>query len=159
MLSSKLTTPLFCSDGGLLFDRRQCQVKALFLYNASTYQHGWIGEEITVNDYKASMKNINETNEAQFIAKIQTRLTMNEVLAKLSKTALRAIIIQNNTPKERLQAIQRRDEIESKFSIRLPILFYQPKQNLKPYTIKEQERDQYHHERDSIRGNRLWISS
>ncbi|WP_342146388.1 hypothetical protein [Rickettsiella endosymbiont of Aleochara curtula] len=157
LLSPHLLTFLFSSDGGILFDRRQCQVKALLLRNAITYKHKWVGEETSVNNYKSSIQGINETNEQRFIEKIQTTSTMNEVLAKLNKEALRAIIIQSNTPTERLSAIQRRDEIESTFSKRLPILFYEPAQkSLKTYTLLAQERDQYNEKKDIPRGNRLW---
>ncbi|WP_342227023.1 hypothetical protein [Rickettsiella endosymbiont of Rhagonycha lignosa] len=160
LLSPHLLTFLFRTDGGLLFDRQQCQVKALLLANATTYEHEWVGEETNVNNYKTFIQGINQTNEESFIAEIQTNSTMNEVLAKLNKEALRAIIIQRNTPSERLSAIQRRDEIESKFSIRLPILFYKPAHSsLNVYTAKEQEHDQHHREIENIpRGNRLWIN-
>lgn len=155
MLSAKLITPLFCLDSGLLFDRRQYQVKALFLKNASTYQHKWIGDEISVNNYKTSMQGINQTSENRFRDKIQTSHTMNEVLAKLNKETLRAVLIQKNTIEERLQAIQRRDEIKSRLSIHLPILFYAPNQALKNYTQKQQEIDLHNAQESRPRGNRL----
>lgn len=158
LLSSKLITPLHSSEGALLFDSRECQLKALMLSNANSHEHKWVGSPLNANNYKTSIQDVNETNKERFITKIHTSHSMNEVLAKLNKEALRAVIIQNNTLAERLQAIQRRDEIESKFSIHLPILFYKPKQALKIYTQKEQEQDQHHYEREHIpRGNRLWI--
>lgn len=159
LLSPKLLTMLYNSNGGFLFDRRQCQIKAWLLSNARTYEHEWVGNGATADAYKTSIQNINETNEERFLAKIQNSRTMNEVLAKLNKEALRAIVIQNNTPAERLRTIRRRNEIESKFSVRLPILFYKPAQkSLKLYTLTEQARDQLYNEKNKIRGNRLWIN-
>ncbi|TLY47413.1 MAG: hypothetical protein E6K54_05815 [Gammaproteobacteria bacterium] len=142
LLSPRFNTTLFSSDIGLLFDRDQCQVKAWLLRDSGTVQHEWIGSETNVNDYKTKIQHLNEMDEQQFITKVLTSRETNEVLAKINPLSLRAIIIQSDIPAERLKAIQHRDEIESKFSKHLPILFYKPTQKLKLYTLPEQERDQ-----------------
>lgn len=152
LLSPRLITPLFSSYVGLLFDKNQCQVKALLSRSSNTHQHEWIGPETSVNNYKTMLQNINETDEERFIEKIKTSREVNEVLAKLSTEALCAIVIPNDTPEERLKATQYQYEIKSKFSKHLPILFFNASEKkLRPYTLSDQDND-----KDRIPcGNRL----
>ena len=126
LLSRSFITPLYHPDIGLLFDRRQCVVKAMLVgTDANTYNRGWIGDEQSVTNYKKSVAYRNVTNEEQFIAQVQHHRTMtNEVLAKINSTALRAILIQVDNPEARREAIKCQEEIEVKFSKRLPILLY-----------------------------------
>ncbi len=142
LISSKKNTQLFGAHHnipsnlvGLLFHQGKCKVKARLLKDSGTYQHAWIGNEEAVKSYSACMQAINEIDEISFKDKIQNTTRTNEVLAKLNKEALLAIVIAGrDTTEARQLGISRQCEIKNKFSIVLPIIFYDSSQkSIKPY--------------------------
>ena len=174
LISSKKNTPLFgthhdiaLDSVGLLFHQGKCKVKARLLQDSGTYEHGWIGNEKTVNDYRASMQAINEIDETSFKDKIQNKTRTNEVLAKLNKEALLAIVIAGrDTTEARQLAILRQCEIRNKFSIVLPIIFYNSSQkSIKPYEWEKNTLDLNERKKLNLRNlnheclNRNWKHS
>lgn len=149
LLSSQMNTSVFGEKDpkshlliGVLFDQTQCQVKAMLLKDSMTFMHSWLGNQSAVSKYKDQMIKINQTNWDIFVQEANNRFRYNEVLAKVNKTAMRAIFIAQDTPEARLMSLQRRDEIAQKFSIRLPIIFYSSLlQTTRHYTLNEQEDD------------------
>ncbi|MEN9916396.1 MAG: hypothetical protein RLY40_328 [Pseudomonadota bacterium] len=135
LLSSQRNTPLFGTHHckginlvGFLFDRRKCKVKARLLQDSGTYTHGWLGNEPQIEAYQTWIKDRNVIDENLFILKIQGADQTNEVLAQVNKEALIAIVIGLDTPEARSLAILRQTEINKKFSILLPIVFYDSSQ-------------------------------
>lgn len=131
LLSSQRNTPLFGTYHrkalnlvGFLFDQKKCKIKARLLQNSKTYEHGWLGSELEVMAYQTWIQDCNVINEDAFIRNIQETDRTNEVLAKLNKEALMAIVIGQDTPEARHLAISRQTEINEKFSLLLPIVFY-----------------------------------
>ncbi|TLY47217.1 MAG: hypothetical protein E6K54_06220 [Gammaproteobacteria bacterium] len=131
LLSSRLNTPLFGTHHrnalhlvGFLFDQKKCKVKARFLQDSGTYQHGWLGSESEVKNYQTWINNRIVTDENLFSLKVQGANQTNEVLAQLNKEGLTAIVIGQDTPEARHLAISRQTEIKDKFSMWLPIIFY-----------------------------------
>lgn len=156
LLSRNLNTPLFgqlYSEHtlvGLLFNQRQCVVKARLLHDFGTHSHLWVGKEGTVNSYKAVMQEINQIDEKQFIEITKDNAQTNEVLAKLNKEALQAVVIGQDTLEARREAVKYRDEIKSKFSKNLPIIFYNSSsRKIQPYTQAEQANDETRTEQSS----------
>ena len=131
LLSSQRNTPLFGTQHrkalnlvGFLFDQKKCKVKARLLQDSGTYEHRWLGSEAEVEAYQTWIQNRNVIDECVFIRNIQEADKTNEVLAQLNKEALMAIVIGQDTPEARQLAISRQTEINKKFSLLLPIVFY-----------------------------------
>ncbi len=149
LLSSEITTSVFGENVdekrflvGVLFDKEHCQIKAMLLRDSGTVNHTWLGNKSSVTDYKFRMGNINQTDWRLFVKEIKHRAYHNEVLAKVNKEAMRAVVIARDTPEARLIAIARHAEIKKKFAIDLPIIFYTSGlQSLRHYTRTEQQDD------------------
>ncbi|WP_342220727.1 hypothetical protein [Rickettsiella endosymbiont of Miltochrista miniata] len=138
LVSEQLNTPLFNEAPGFLFHQDQCKVKARMLQTSRTFSHEWLGGEAKVNQYKTTMQRINETDEKKFVEKIKNGGITNEVLAKLNKDALQAVIVTQDTPETLRLATSRRNELRDKFSLNLPIIFYNASQrSIAYYRLKE----------------------
>jgi hypothetical protein len=138
LLSEQLNTPLFNETAGFLFHQDKCKVKARLQQSSVTFNHEWVGNETQVNQYKTSMQGINETDEKKFVEKVKNNLYTNEVLAQLNKDALQAVIITQDTPETLHLAISRRNDLRDKFSLDLPIIFYNASQrSVRHYRLKQ----------------------
>ena len=149
LLSPQIATSVFGENFdttrllvGLLFDREHCQVKAMLLKDSGTVRHTWLGKKTDVINYKSAMAKINQTDQDLFVREVSHKAHHNEVLAKVNKDAMRAIVIARDTPEARRIAIERHTEIMKKFSIDLPIIFYTSSlQSLRSYPLSEQQDD------------------
>ena len=135
LISAQRNTPLFGTHHlkalnlvGFLFDQKKCKVKARLLQDSGTYEHGWLGSESEVEAYQTLIQDCNVIDERVFIRNIQEADKTNEVLAQVNKEALMAIVIGQDTPAARQLAISRQTEIYKKFSVLLPIIFYDSSQ-------------------------------
>lgn len=127
---------------GLLFDKEQCQIKAMLLEDSVTFRHRWLGNETDVAYYKSVIAKANQIDQDLFMRELRHKAYHNEVLAKVNKEAIRAIVIARDTVEARRVAIERHAEIMRKFSIDLPIIFYTSSlQSLQYYTLSEQQDD------------------
>lgn len=127
---------------GLLFDKEQCQIKAMLLKDSGTVRHSWLGNETDVTYYRSIMAKANQTDQDLFVKEVTHKAHHNEVLAKVNKEAIRAIVIARDTPEARRIAIEHHTEIMKKFSIDLPIIFYiSSLQSFRHYTLSEQRDD------------------
>lgn len=149
LLSPKIATSVFGENMdehrllvGVLFDKEECKIKAMLLKDSGTVNHAWLGSKTDVVGYKGQIANINQTDWNLFVEEIKYRSHHNEVLAKVNKEALRAIVIARDTSEARRIAIKRCEEIKEKFAIDLPIIFYTSSlQALRCYTKIEQQDD------------------
>jgi hypothetical protein len=149
LLSPQLYTSVFGENDadpsrlvGLLFDQAECQVKARLLKDSGTVGHKWLGTRASVESYKVRLAAINQTAADTFTKEVQQRFYHNEVLAKVNKAAICAIVIAKDTPETRRIAIERRDQIKERLFIDTPILFLNSSlQFLRHYTLAEQEDD------------------
>jgi hypothetical protein len=149
LLSPQIATSVFGENFdttrllvGLLFDQKRCQVKAMLLKDSGTVRHTWLGKETDVSHYKFAIAKINQTDQDLFVKEVSHKAHHNEVLAKVNKEAMCAIVIARDTPEARCIAIERHSEIMKKFSIDLPIIFYTSSlQSLRHYTLSEQQDD------------------
>ncbi len=150
LLSPQMATSVFGENAanarllvGILFDQEQCAIKAMLLKDSGTVEHAWLGNKDQVSDYKRLITNVNQTDWNLFAKEVRDRSHHNEVLAKVNKEAMRAIVIAQDIPEARRVAIERHAEIMEKFSIDLPIIFYTSSlQSLRHYTLSEQQDDQ-----------------
>ena len=150
LLSPQITTSVFGEYFdttrllvGLLFDQEHCQVKAMLLKDSGTVKHAWLGNKTDVSRYKVAIEKINQTDQDWFVQEVSHRAYHNEVLAKVNKEAMRAIVIARDTPEARRIAIERHEEIAKKFFIDVPVIFYTSSlQSLRYYTLSEQQDDQ-----------------
>lgn len=127
---------------GLLFNWDHCQIKAMLSTDSGTFKHKWLGNKTEVTRYKSKMRKINQTNLASFVEEVKHSFRHNEVLAKVNKEAMRAIVMARDTPKARSIAIKRREQIRETLAIHLPIIFYNTSlQTLRHYTLSEQKDD------------------
>lgn len=129
---------------GLMLDRRHCRLKALLAKDVGTYSRAWVGERSNVVSYAHRAQSFNYTETDKFIQRVnENYYRTNEVLAELSREAMKAIVIARDTPKARDIARHRRKEIQDKLNITLPIVFYDNvKRTLKPYTAQQMLQDE-----------------
>ncbi len=129
-LLTKFQTPVFGHHDskrllvGLMFDRTDCVIKAMLKHDRGTYAHEWIDSKNQIKKYKERMFLLNFTNFNQFVAAIEGQPELNEVLAKVSREAIRAVFISHNTPNNMRVAQQYQTELKKELGINVPIVFY-----------------------------------
>lgn len=131
LLSPELVTPVFGEqhqDGrplvGLLFDFKQCIVKAMLKYDRGTIEHGWVGTKKEVEQYKKDFENLNYTDLEEFKKAIQHNPRLNEVLAEIPKEAIIGIFMRNTTLKARETALEYASKVKATLNLDLPIYHY-----------------------------------
>lgn len=114
---------------GLLFDRRLCEVKAMFKSDVGTVAHQWRGTQKDVRLYARSIRarlfTISEEDRFRKVIEEEFHLT-NELLAKYRKEALTAVVIAKATPTALALARLYRDGIKRELGLELPIVRYDP---------------------------------
>lgn len=112
---------------GLLLQLNPSQIKAMLKYDTGTYFRRWVGTQTSVTKYAKylSGKSINFTSLSAFVDYVNDNPnTLNEMLVKLSRSNLAAIVIARDTPKARSIARSRFKDIQSDLNISLPVIFY-----------------------------------
>lgn len=140
-ISPYLDTQLFPGVIGLMYSADPTQDKAWLNRTAVTYNHEWIDEKLYVLKYASYISNFNHTDYQQFKEKIASEAhTTNEVLSRVNKDRLLAIILINESEESKKNGIKYAKYIKHKLGLDLPILFYQPAFNaLSEFTTYEQE--------------------
>jgi hypothetical protein len=131
LLSPELVTPVFGemhNDGrplvGLLFDLKQCNIKAMLKHDVGTVNRDWVGTWDEVSEYKATATNLNYTNFTQFKQAIQHSVQLNEVLAEIPKEAILGIFMRDTRLKSKEIALDYANKIKSTLNLDLPIYHY-----------------------------------
>ncbi|MEO8401882.1 MAG: hypothetical protein ABI597_08845 [Gammaproteobacteria bacterium] len=115
---------------GLAFDITQCRVKALLSQDHGTFKREWLSKDRNdVVAYANRMQAISFTSFEQFRSLIDRQpYAVNEVLAKVTRESVIAIVVGRDTPKARKIAQQRQANFEVRFQRYLPIVIYNPEQ-------------------------------
>ncbi len=129
---------------GLMFDSSKCDIKALLAHDSGTFKHEWLGDKTDAQVYAERMKGINYTEKDKFDERVNKYpYRTNEVLAKLCREAMLAIVIARDTHKARSIARARQKEIQDKLKINLPIVFYDSvKRKIELYTPQQIRQDE-----------------
>ncbi len=132
LLSSTLSTPVFGQHApnrplvGYLFNKKDCVIKAMLRQDKGTYKHQWLTQtEEEAKNAAHLIPNYNFTDESAFLNEINTDSSRtNEVLVKVKKEAIVAIVIARKDSNSISIAKERQNEARDKLGLDLPIVFY-----------------------------------
>lgn len=132
LISDSLHTPVFGSHAsrvlvGYLFNKPDCVVKAMFKQDQGTYVHHWLAStEASARQAANLIPNYLYTDEELFKQQVNNPATgiTNEVLLKVSKQAILAIVIANLTQEARRIASERQKDALEKLGMNVPIAHY-----------------------------------
>jgi hypothetical protein len=132
LLGKNLKTPVFGHHHasrplvGFLFNKEDCIIKAMLKQDKGTYHHQWLTH--TENEAKNAahlIPNYNFTDESAFLNEINTDSSRtNEVLVKVKKEAIVAIVIARKDSNSISIAKERQNEVRDKLGLDLPVVFY-----------------------------------
>lgn len=134
LLSPNLNTRLFGTRHadnrdlvGLLFDRNDCVIKAMFKSDTGTFARQWKGSRDAVKGYAMVTRRLIFTDEQRFKDVIRDEYHLcNELLAKYTVESLTAVVIARETPTALALARRYRDDVRKELGIDLPIVRYDP---------------------------------
>jgi hypothetical protein len=132
LLSSSLSTPVFGQHDpnrplvGYLFNKKDCVIKAMLRQDQGTYCHQWLTQtEEEAKNAAHLIPNYNFTDEHAFLNEINTDPSRtNEVLVKVKKEAIVAIVVARKDSNSISIAKERQKEARDKLGLDLPIVFY-----------------------------------
>jgi ankyrin repeat protein len=132
LLSSTLSTPVFGQHDpnrplvGYLFNKKDCVIKAMLRQDRGTYCHQWLTQtEEEAKNAAHLIPNYNFTDESAFLYEINTDSSRtNEVLVKVKKEALVAIVVARKDSNSIRIAKERQNEVRDKLGLDLPVVFY-----------------------------------
>jgi hypothetical protein len=132
LLGKNLKTPVFGHHHasrplvGYLFNKEDCIIKAMLKQDIGTYRHQWLTQ--TDEEAKNAARLIGEdkfTDEIEFLNEVNKNSGRpNEVLVKVKKEALVAIVIARKDNNSISIAKERQKEVLDKLGLDLPIVFY-----------------------------------
>jgi ankyrin repeat protein len=132
LLGKDLKTPVFGHRHtsrplvGYLFNREDCVIKAMFKEDLGTHEHHWLTQtkEEAIQIAKL-IAEYNFTDEKEFLNEINTDSSRtNEVLLKVKKEAIVAIVIARKDNNSISIAKERQKETRDRLGLDLPIVFY-----------------------------------
>lgn len=126
LLAPNLSTALFQNDEqvGFLFDIRECEIAGMFSNNATTYNKEWLGTYNDVQTYVANNRYMMYSSLDEFRLAVTDKYIANEVMAKLRRGALKAVIINQDTLGALQQAQIYVDTVKNLLGVTLPIYHY-----------------------------------
>jgi ankyrin repeat protein len=132
LLSSTLSTPVFGQHDpnrplvGYLFNKKDCVIKAMMRQDKGTYNHQWLTQtEEEAKNAAHLIPNYNFTDEQAFLNVINTDPDRtNEVLVKVKKEALVAVVVARKDSNSISIAKERQKEARDKLGLDLPVVFY-----------------------------------
>lgn len=144
---SKLFTPKHGFPLGFVFDLRQCNLKDekyIFAANAETDKKWWLKQSGMDEATPPGTRALTLTTLRERLTAARARHQVpewNEVLAGLSKRALKGLLIVNNTLENRLLALDAKLKIMDRLKINVPLLIMTPATGTSVYTAEQQADD------------------
>ena len=142
---------------GLLFDldaKKNCKIKDMYLSDTGTYGRGWVGTMEEIKKFQDAHKNKRFGDINAFKEAIRNQpYALNEMLVKVTRESISAIVIANDTPEARCIARQRQVDLIAKLNIRVPIIFYDRMlRKIIEYTTEQIQEAEWL-EKKAVRGN------
>jgi len=110
---------------GLLFDSQHCKIKAMLTEDNLLHPSKRIGPLSKIEEYASEIRNSTYTDIFQFSRAVLGRpYQLNQILVQLSRQALLAIVIAEDSFISRNVANERQTQIEDTLRIKIPIVFY-----------------------------------
>lgn len=133
LIGAGLQTPVFGQRDitrplvGYLYNKQDCVIKAMLKQDKGTFLHQWLAQtEILAQTAGRIIPDYNFTKESEFLDSVNNdnpHIT-NEVLAKVKKEAIVAVVIARNTPECVDLAKKRQLTAHDKLGLNIPIVFY-----------------------------------
>ncbi len=132
VLGKDLKTPVFGHHDprrplvGYLFNKEDCVIKAMLKQDIGTYEHHWLTRtEDVANRIAPLIGEYNFTDEKKFLDEVNTNPSRtNEVLVKVKKEAIVAIVVARKDYDSVSIAKGRQKDAREKLGLDLPIVFY-----------------------------------
>jgi len=110
---------------GLLFDSNHCKIKAMLTADNLLHPRKWIGSLENVNKYVSEISINTYSDFKKFRQMVADRpYQLNQVLVHVSRQAVLAIVIADDSLISRKVAREKQTQIENILNIKIPIVFY-----------------------------------